>query len=190
MRVLVMGSGLAGTLLTWRLAQHRDVAVDLAAGPARADATAVSGGVVRGYDPDPVQRRLALDSLVELREDLTLRRWSRLRLHTFVYVADPAPVDGDGLAEVNAALPGSVAALGAEELARSGWDGLGSGAGGILERRAGWIDPDGLRRSLLADLATRRTVRVTDEPPALRSEERRVGKECRSRWSPYHYKKK
>src|SRR5471032_2444409 len=29
-------------------------------------------------------------------------------------------------------------------------------------------------------------------PPSrrLRSEERRVGKECRSRWSPYHYKKK
>src|SRR5215510_15653014 len=26
--------------------------------------------------------------------------------------------------------------------------------------------------------------------PARRSEERRVGKECRSRWSPYHYKKK
>ena len=23
-------------------------------------------------------------------------------------------------------------------------------------------------------------------PPELRSEERRVGKECRSRWSPYH----
>src|SRR2546426_4898974 len=23
-------------------------------------------------------------------------------------------------------------------------------------------------------------------PPAVRSEERRVGKECRSRWSPYH----
>ena len=23
-------------------------------------------------------------------------------------------------------------------------------------------------------------------PPAIRSEERRVGKECRSRWSPYH----
>src|ERR1039457_7309651 len=26
--------------------------------------------------------------------------------------------------------------------------------------------------------------------PIPRSEERRVGKECRSRWSPYHYKKK
>ena len=25
-----------------------------------------------------------------------------------------------------------------------------------------------------------------DCPAALRSEERRVGKECRSRWSPYH----
>ena len=24
------------------------------------------------------------------------------------------------------------------------------------------------------------------EPPYRRSEERRVGKECRSRWSPYH----
>ena len=28
--------------------------------------------------------------------------------------------------------------------------------------------------------------RVIDQPPPLRSEERRVGKECRSRWSPYH----
>src|SRR5256886_1761537 len=29
-------------------------------------------------------------------------------------------------------------------------------------------------------------VRLEDAPRALRSEERRVGKECRSRWSPYH----
>src|SRR2546426_11346974 len=27
---------------------------------------------------------------------------------------------------------------------------------------------------------------VNSFPPAQRSEERRVGKECRSRWSPYH----
>src|SRR4029434_11351987 len=32
------------------------------------------------------------------------------------------------------------------------------------------------------------TLTITLSPP--RSEERRVGKECRSRWSPYHYKKK
>ena len=27
---------------------------------------------------------------------------------------------------------------------------------------------------------------ITDDLDAMRSEERRVGKECRSRWSPYH----
>src|SRR5690625_7931923 len=30
----------------------------------------------------------------------------------------------------------------------------------------------------------------TAHAPPMRSEERRVGKECRSRWAPYHYKKK
>ena len=29
-------------------------------------------------------------------------------------------------------------------------------------------------------------VYVLEQPPDDRSEERRVGKECRSRWSPYH----
>src|SRR5256885_17254689 len=41
--------------------------------------------------------------------------------------------------------------------------------------------------------AGRRTcwpVRARRRPRARRSEERRVGKECRSRWSPYHLKKK
>src|SRR6478736_634722 len=32
--------------------------------------------------------------------------------------------------------------------------------------------------------------RLAHERGGARSEERRVGKECRSRWSPYHYKKK
>ena len=27
---------------------------------------------------------------------------------------------------------------------------------------------------------------ISSTPLAIRSEERRVGKECRSRWSPYH----
>src|SRR6185503_10259632 len=31
---------------------------------------------------------------------------------------------------------------------------------------------------------------MTPLPGSRRSEERRVGKECRSRWSPYHLKKK
>ena len=29
-------------------------------------------------------------------------------------------------------------------------------------------------------------IKKIDEHPSSRSEERRVGKECRSRWSPYH----
>src|SRR5688572_32995853 len=33
-------------------------------------------------------------------------------------------------------------------------------------------------------------IETEDEPGVLRSEERRVGKECRSRWSPDHEKKK
>ena len=38
--------------------------------------------------------------------------------------------------------------------------------------------------SVLADYQTQRNIEFS------RSEERRVGKECRSRWSPYHQKKK
>ena len=41
-----------------------------------------------------------------------------------------------------------------------------------------------LPTSFLLSIATARTGIVI--PVALRSEERRVGKECRSRWSPYH----
>ena len=32
----------------------------------------------------------------------------------------------------------------------------------------------------------RQLIRVVRSPEGERSEERRVGKECRSRWSPYH----
>src|SRR5256885_5548686 len=31
-----------------------------------------------------------------------------------------------------------------------------------------------------------RSMKVSNSAPRIRSEERRVGKECRSRWSPYH----
>ena len=39
----------------------------------------------------------------------------------------------------------------------------------VRDVKFGWQDPGALK-----------------VPPAERSEERRVGKECRSRWSPYH----
>ena len=40
--------------------------------------------------------------------------------------------------------------------------------------------------STYANLSTLKLVKVGDAVTAGRSEERRVGKECRSRWSPYH----
>ena len=40
-----------------------------------------------------------------------------------------------------------------------------------------------LRRFLTTDIAE---IRILSRDEKKRSEERRVGKECRSRWSPYH----
>src|SRR5256886_13105232 len=38
----------------------------------------------------------------------------------------------------------------------------------------------------LLDAAQKSSDQVSERPGRTRSEERRVGKECRSRWSPYH----
>ena len=44
----------------------------------------------------------------------------------------------------------------------------------------------GLSIYLVFDFVATREVMPADQYPMIRSEERRVGKECRSRWSPYH----
>src|SRR5688572_23542944 len=44
--------------------------------------------------------------------------------------------------------------------------------------------------SKVSDASTRKLAENILQEFHFRSEERRVGKECRSRWSPYHYKKK
>ena len=62
----------------------------------------------------------------------------------------------------------------------------------IIERKIkGGIEVTGrrgrARRKLLDDLKERRGYsHLKEEALDRRSEERRVGKECRSRWSPYH----
>ena len=49
-----------------------------------------------------------------------------------------------------------------------------------------------LRDGVIMDMQTPEQAKITEKTGAcavmalLRSEERRVGKECRSRWSPYH----
>src|SRR5438876_12433140 len=46
------------------------------------------------------------------------------------------------------------------------------------------------RACIIAHPPAARTASASVSSSAKRSEERRVGKECRSRWSPYHEKKK
>src|SRR6266480_93152 len=69
--------------------------------------------------------------------------------------------------------------------------GLTSERGSILSSRSQnvWRGRGVLEQ---ADVQSRgsRPVRPSTSAAHVRSEERRVGKECRSRWSPYHLKKK
>src|SRR5690348_17359859 len=55
------------------------------------------------------------------------------------------------------------------------------------------IDADLPPREIIAQAMASPHTRMPlykDDPENIRSEERRVGKECRSRWAPYHEKKK
>ena len=55
-----------------------------------------------------------------------------------------------------------------------------SGSGARVVEDEWWKDFNSSALNGLMDEA------LTSAPAVLRSEERRVGKECRSRWSPYH----
>ena len=58
---------------------------------------------------------------------------------------------------------------------------------GMRKARFGGYEPDDVRAALQA-LCTEYEQRLgrAEAQARKRSEERRVGKECRSRWSPYH----
>jgi glycine/D-amino acid oxidase-like deaminating enzyme len=159
-KVCVVGSGIAGSLLAWRLAQ-RSVRVELLLGPTHhLDATAVSGGIVRGYEPDPVQRTLAVESLLELTAEPRLRAWSRYREVACTWAAADLGELRAAAVELAGRLPGSVELLDAAELTARGWHALPEAGGAIHERRAGWLRPDALRTAVLADLVRRRNVTV------------------------------
>src|SRR3712207_8742587 len=63
---------------------------------------------------------------------------------------------------------------------------LGSEAAEALTEGEG----EALSRGRCAKAADANAAAIIAVITSTRSEERRVGKECRSRWSPYHYKKK
>jgi len=162
MRIAILGSGLAGSLLAWRLAQRPGRAeLLLAPGPAAAaDATAASGGAVRGYEVNPEQRALALASMAELTADPVLRNWSGFTDCGSIFLPETGTAESlaGPVAEINATLGDSARLVDAEQLARDGWAGLAPDRIGILERQAGYLNPNGFRRAVLADLAGRRSI--------------------------------
>lgn len=197
-RICVVGAGLAGTLLAWRLASRGgDVEVDLVdgvggPGPAR-DATAASGGLVRGYETDAEQRRLATESLAELLGSAVLRGWSGYRRAGSAYVlragpapsgpripaqarAEPTAVPDDRLshltlddltaelADLHRLIPGSARLAGPADLTAAGWSGLPPTAVAVLEDSAGFLSPDRFRAALLADFARGRRGSVIEGP--------------------------
>jgi glycine/D-amino acid oxidase-like deaminating enzyme len=155
-RVGIVGAGLGGSLLAWRLAVERpNWSVELIGPPTSADATAASGGLVRGFERDPVACRMAAASLAELRRSPALIDWSGYREATSLYVLRPTPAEDMAarLADVRRWLPGSVTTASAAELEqRHGWAGLPAGSIGVVEPRAGYFSPGRLRDGIMREL--------------------------------------
>jgi glycine/D-amino acid oxidase-like deaminating enzyme len=170
MRVCILGGGLAGALLTWRLAaMTTGWRFDLITGRRTdADATAASGGAVRGFEADPAQRILATASLLELIDSPTLREWSGFRQVDSIYLGADASVLSAAAAELSVQLPGSVDLLSSAQVADRGWTDVSDEQVALLERVAGYISPQCLRDNVLTELARPAGVRtVADEVSAI-----------------------
>ena len=87
--------------------------------------------------------------------------------------ASPAPASGAG-------------APGAATLGASLTSAIGAGPASATDADTGPTLPAPSRAPDPAELDVQDATTVADQYALLRSEERRVGKECRSRWSPYH----
>ncbi|MEY9996103.1 glycine/D-amino acid oxidase-like deaminating enzyme [Streptomyces sp. V4I8] len=154
MNVAVVGGGLAGAALAWRLSR-RGVRVTLFTGGSGrrwTDATGASGGLVRGFEPDPAAAAVAAESLAEFRRDAVLRSWAGYQelTSTYVLAADSDPDRAEAaVSAVDGILPGSATLRPAAGLAP--FRGLPDGALAVVELHAGYISPARLRNSLVAD---------------------------------------
>jgi glycine/D-amino acid oxidase-like deaminating enzyme len=148
-RVAVVGAGVAGALLTLRLAEA-GVPVDLFTGTNPDDASGASGGLVRGYEPDPAAAALAAASIAELRSDARMRHWADFAEigSVFVTPVSQPPVTA-AVDQVLTRLPGSLRLAEPGELPLRG---IPEGAVAVLERHAGFIRPARLRAEVLAEL--------------------------------------
>jgi glycine/D-amino acid oxidase-like deaminating enzyme len=161
MHICVIGGGIAGSLLAWRLAQLPGVNVDLFTGRHRAsDATEASGGGVRAYESEPHQRELALSSLLELLSSKVLREWSDYHRTGAAYLQWPELGLDTVLSEVDRRLHGSAELMSGSQLGTRGWAQIPAGSVAIVERLAGYVNPARLRRAVLDDLARHQRVRI------------------------------
>lgn len=153
MRVVIVGAGLAGAALARQLSRRgARVTVFAGASGRHSDATGASGGLVRGFEPDPQAAVAAAESLAEFRRDPVLRAWSGYQQLTSTYVLAPDADTGATEAAVrvvDSLLPGSAALRPAAELPP--FRGLPAGAMAVVEQQAGYISPARLRGCLLAD---------------------------------------
>ncbi|MDQ3403950.1 MAG: FAD-binding oxidoreductase [Actinomycetota bacterium] len=145
MRIAVVGAGLAGALVAYRLVERFGVRVDVFTGPARADATAVSGGIVRAFETDLTACGHAALGIAELRADAALAAAAGYHEVGSVYLAtdtDLAP----RLRVVDAHVRGSAEVWSADQVrARFGILGLPPNAVAVVERHAGYLSPAALR---------------------------------------------
>ncbi|WP_206685967.1 FAD-dependent oxidoreductase [Kribbella qitaiheensis] len=153
MRICVIGAGIAGALLARRLTEYPDVEVDLVTGVPGTDATAASGGGVRGFETHPEQRRLAVESLAELFETPDLLEQVGYVETGCTYLLKPYAGLEQAVNDVEHLHPGSTEIIDGAALRSRGWQGLPEGTVGVLEKRAGFIRPDQLRSLVIEQLA-------------------------------------
>lgn len=152
MRVCVVGGGLAGSLLTWRLAQLPGApAVELRVNHT-ADATAASGGAVKAFEGDARQRELATDSLAELLSSPVLQTWSGYQRSRFLSMRAGEDGLAEAVAAIDARLPGGTELVPGESLAD--WH-LPGKRTVVVEHHAGYTTPGAWRDRVLDDCAKR-----------------------------------
>lgn len=140
---VVVGAGITGAAVAAQLARHGAAPLVLEAAVATRGATGASGGMVRGYDPDPVVARYAEASLASY-ADPTAWYSGTAPLHRTGAVTLAA---AEHAAEFDRAAAALRATVGADCTVVSGDDvqevyGVHT-AGGIalVEPGAGWVDP-------------------------------------------------
>ncbi|CCK28606.1 FAD dependent oxidoreductase [Streptomyces davaonensis JCM 4913] len=168
MSIAVIGGGIAGAALAWRLRlldPASDITLFVGHHSVRGDATGASGGMVRGFETDAESCVAATESLAELVASPVLRDWADYREVGSHYVLEPGDVDVAALASiVEAGLPGSLTWSAVEDLSEPcPLRGLPQGAVAVVERQGGYFSPHRLRTSITSELLRSRVV-VSQEP--------------------------